>query len=220
MLGGPVSCSRHILLLSLLDISFSAQALTAPGEAPPSREFSSSHEWEDLATGPGNARPSGLSPGFSWSPGLQGPLLSSLGPSPGGDRSLRDGIRGLPGRGPEGYVVHSGVARLQSPTAPSPGPRTPERQSPKKQQAMSSEKASDHWKVAWKTLPLLSLSPRCSLGLLGSCCSRNTGPWVPGGLMAGWPHSFRGGPQESGAQESQTLGPRDLSLIRSSLAPS
>ena len=61
--------------------------------------------------------------------------------------------------GPEGLVARLGVARLQSPTAPFPRACTHGRQDPETRQARSSREASGHWKVARKSLPVLSLSP-------------------------------------------------------------
>lgn len=113
-------------------------------------------------------------------------------------------------RDPQGDAVHLGVARLQSPAAPSPGPRTHGRQSPETQQAMSSEEAWGHWKMAWKTLPR-SL-PGCALSLLGSrhAGARDAGPRRPGAWLGSLFPSWARRAESSGtirlrAQETSDL---------------
>lgn len=86
---------------------------------------------------------------------------------------MAPGSEVLLGRSPKGHVVCLEVARLQSPTAPSPGPSTHGRQNPEKQEATSSEEAPATGKLLVKVYQCsLSLPDRYPPGLLGSCCSR------------------------------------------------
>lgn len=111
-------------------------------------------------------------------------------------------------RDPQGDAVHLGVARLQSPAAPSPGPRTHGRQSPETQQAMSSEEAWGHWKMAWKTLPRSLPRVRPEPPGLPSCGSKGCGSqeaWCLAGLTLS-----ELGPESREFRDNQTPGPRDL----------
>lgn len=112
-------------ICSYLHISFSTQASQGPGEAPPSKSAGKARAWQP---GPGAPDPRGFLQASLGPQSLWWPLLSNLGPGLGGNRSLSErtgkrgcGVRGLLGKGPAGRVVCLGVARLQSPTAPSPG---------------------------------------------------------------------------------------------------
>lgn len=122
--------------------SSSAQGRPCPLEL---RDFSPVMEWGGLATGPlehlvwGFLQASlvprvfgGLCPA-TWAPSWEG-----TGPRGKGLEREASGLGALLGRDPEGHTTHLGGARLQSPTAPSPGPRTHGRWNPEKQQGISS----------------------------------------------------------------------------------
>lgn len=172
--------------------------------------------------GPGRTRSSVPSRGFSWSPGSAVASAQQPRPQPGRaqvpagrDWKARLGVRGLLGRSPAGAVAHG---ELPSSNHLQPLPRCRTMGGPAwRQQATSSEDALGHWKVVWKSLPVLSLSLGCTLGPWAPAAPR-TGTWVPGNLVPGWPHSFRGGSQEPRSHGGSVSGPRRPRWVQAPLS--
>ena len=192
--------------------------LTAPGALLSGAQGAQlqSRSWGAWQPGPGHTRPSGLSPGFSWSPG---PLVASaqqpgLRPGRGQVPEGKDWKESLRSQGPS----WKGTLRGTQFTWEWPGSNhlqpPPQGPAPMGDGAQRSSRPCPQGKLGatgkWLGKVCQALSPRYALGLLGlpSCRSKGHGSqeaWCLAGLTLS-----ELGPESRELRDNQTLGPRDL----------